>query len=65
MAPAGIKNAQKTINNFNPIQIDNPLGQLTITATPKSSIITSSYNRIITIDPYDPAAITVNLTVQR
>ena len=59
------QNGLITLNNFNPIQIDNPLGQLTITATPKSSIITSSYNRIITIDPYDPAAITVNLTVQR
>lgn len=54
-----------TLNSFNPIQIDNPLGQLTITATPKSSIISSSYNRIITIDPYDPGAITVNLTVQQ
>jgi hypothetical protein len=54
-----------TLNSFNPIQIDNPLGQLTITTTPKSSIISSSYNRIITIDPYDPGAITVNLTVQQ
>lgn len=54
-----------TLNAFNPIQIDNPLGQLTVTATPKSSIISSSYNRIITIDPYDPGAITVNLTVQQ
>jgi hypothetical protein len=54
-----------TLNSFNPIQVDNPLGQLTVTATPKSSIISSSYNRIITIDPYDAAAITVNLTVQQ
>jgi hypothetical protein len=54
-----------TLNSFNPIEIDNPLGQLTITATPKSSIISSSYNRIITIDPFDPGAITVNLTVQQ
>lgn len=54
-----------TLNDFNPIQIDNPLGQLTVTATPKSSIISSSYNRIITVDPYDPGAITVNLTVQQ
>ena len=54
-----------TLNAFNPIQIDNPLGQLTVTATPKSSIISSSYNRIITIDPFDSGAITVNLTVQQ
>jgi hypothetical protein len=54
-----------TLNAFNPIQIDNPLGQLTVTAIPKSSIISSSYNRIITIDPFDSGAITVNLTVQQ
>jgi hypothetical protein len=58
-------NGLLTLNSFNPIQVDNPLGQLTITATPKSSIISSSYNQIITIDPYDPGAITVNITVQQ
>ena len=58
-------NGLLTLNSFNPIQVDNALGQLTVTATPKSSIISSSYNRIITIDPYDPGAVTVNITVQQ
>ena len=50
-----------TLNSFNPIQIDNDLGQLTITANPTTTIISSTYNRIITIDPYDPNAIVVNV----
>ena len=49
------------LNNFNPYQVDNPLGQFTMTATPQSSIISSTYNGIITIDPYDPNSITVSV----
>ena len=47
------------LNNFAPIGINNPLGQLTISAKPSTSIISSTYNRIITIDPFDPSAISV------
>lgn len=50
-----------TLDDFNPIQVDNPLGQLTIVAKPTTTIISSTYNRIITIDPFDPSAITVNV----
>ena len=53
-----------TLNSFNPIDVDNPLGQLTITANPTSTIISSTYNRIITIDPFDPNAIIVNVTTK-
>jgi hypothetical protein len=53
-----------TINNFGPYAIDNTLGQLTITANPTTTIISSSYNRIITVDPYDSTAITVNVTAK-
>jgi len=48
------------LTSFGPTQIDNPLGQLTITATPKSTILTSNFNTIITIDSYDPNAVIVN-----
>ena len=51
-----------TLNNFNPTGIDNVLGQLTIGVTPVKSTFASTQNGIITIDPYDPAAITVNVT---
>jgi hypothetical protein len=51
-----------TLSSFNPINVDNPLGQLTITANPTTTLISSQFNRIITIDPYDPLAVTVNIT---
>lgn len=51
-----------TLNSFGSIEVNNDLGQLTMTANPTTTIISSSYNRIITVDPYDPAAIVVNVT---
>ena len=53
-----------TLNSFGPIQVNNDLGQLTLTANPTTTIISSSYNRIITIDPYDSGAIVVNVTAK-
>ena len=50
-----------TLNSINPLTVDNPLGQLVVSATPKTSIISSTYNRIITVDEYDPNAIVVNV----
>ncbi len=52
------------LNSFGPVAINNPLGELVVTANPKSTIISSTYNRIITVDPFDPNAITVNLTAK-
>jgi len=53
------------LTNFSPISVDNPLGQLTISCQPTTTIISSSLNRIITIDPYDPAAVSVSVTAKR
>jgi len=53
-----------TLTNFSPLDINNSLGQLTISTTPTTTIISSSYNRIITIDPYDPAAISVTVNAK-
>jgi hypothetical protein len=53
-----------TLNSFGPIDVDNPLGQLTVSANPTTTIISSSYNRIITVDPYDPNAIVVNVVAK-
>ena len=53
-----------TLTAFGPIGVDNELGQFTVTATPTTSIISSTYNRIITVDPYDSTAITVNVTAK-
>ena len=51
-------------NNFNPNDVNDPLGQLTLTATPKSTIIESTKNRIISIDEFDPQAVVVNVTAK-
>lgn len=53
-----------TLDSFGPIDVDNDLGQFAVTANPTTSIISSSYNRIITIDPFDSNAITVNITAK-
>ena len=50
-----------TLNSFNPVSVNNVFGMLTVSATPTVATISSSYNRIITIDEYDPTAITVNV----
>ena len=63
----GIVDYQKgivTLNSFNPQNVDNDLGQLAITVNPATTIISSSYNKIITIDPYDSTAIVVNVTAK-
>jgi hypothetical protein len=50
-----------SLSSFNPQQVDNDLGQLTVSVNPTATTISSSYNRIITIDPFDPASIEVNV----
>lgn len=49
------------LKDFNPYNVNSDLGMLSLTVTPTSSIISSSYNKIITIDPYDPDSIVVNV----
>jgi hypothetical protein len=53
-----------TLNSFNPLNVNNELGQFTITANPTTTIISSSFNRIITVDPFDASAIVVNVTAK-
>jgi hypothetical protein len=47
--------------SFKPVDVDNSLGQFAISATPTTSIISSVFNGIITVDPFDPNAISVNV----
>ena len=58
-------NGVVVLTNFNPISVENPLGQLTISCQPTTTIISSSLNRIITIDPYDTAAVSVSVTAKK
>lgn len=57
-------NGTINLKNFQPHDINDPLGQLSITATPESTIISSSQNRIITVDPFDATSIVVNITAK-
>lgn len=57
-------NGSITLKNFNPVQVDNALGQLTISVTPQSTIINSTLNKILTIDAFDPNAVLVNVTAK-
>lgn len=49
------------LTDFNPIGVDDVFGRLSINVNPSSNIISSTFNRILTLDPFDPAAISVNI----
>lgn len=49
------------LNNFAPIDIDDALGQFTISAVPDSTIISSTYNKIVALDEFDPASVSVTV----
>lgn len=53
-----------TLTGFNPYNVDNPLGQFAVTVTPKTSIISSTFSGIITVDEFDPNAIAVSVTAK-
>jgi hypothetical protein len=54
-----------TLTNFNPYSINNIFGQLTISVKPLTNIVSSTLNRLITIDPYDSSAVNVNVTTKK
>lgn len=56
------KNGIISLISFNPVDVNDKFGKLTITASPKSKIVTSTYNTIISVDDEDPNAIVVNVT---
>lgn len=54
-------NGKITLTDFAPISIDNELGQFTVSVVPDSSIVSSTYNKIITLDEFDPEAINITI----
>ena len=52
-----------TLNNFNPSNIANPSGTLSIYAMPKTDNFSSNLNLIFTFDSTDPASVTVTVNV--
>lgn len=51
-----------TLIDFSPLEVNNSLGQFIISVVPDSTIISSTYNRIVALDQYDPEAITVTVS---
>ena len=51
-----------TLTSLLPTSVDNPLGQLVISVVPDSNILSSTYNRILTVDVYDNSSINVVAT---
>lgn len=50
------------LTDFSPINVNNELGQYTISVVPDSTIVSSTFNRIIALDQYDPEAISVTVS---
>jgi hypothetical protein len=50
-----------SLTKFNPYNINNLLGQFSITVTPESTIISSTQDKIITLDIMDNTSITINI----
>ena len=54
-----------TLTDFAPQGVNNPLGQLAISVVPDSTIVSSTFNRIIALDEFDPDAITVTVNASQ
>lgn len=48
-----------TLNNFNPVSVDNDFGDIMIFMRPKSNIIQSKLNKMVVLDNEDPTSIVV------
>ncbi len=53
-----------TLSDFAPITVNNELGAFNISAVPDSTIISSSFNRIVSLYEFDPEAIKVTVIAQ-
>jgi len=51
-----------TLTDFSPLNVNNELGQFTISVVPDSTIVSSTYNKIIALDQYDPEATSVTVS---
>jgi hypothetical protein len=53
-----------TLTDFAPIAINNDLGEFSISSVPDTTLISSSRSRIISLNEFDPDAVTVNIIAQ-
>jgi hypothetical protein len=50
-----------TLTDFSPLAINNDLGQFTISVVPESTIVSSTFNKIVALDEFDNEAIVVTV----
>ena len=50
-----------TLNNFNPISVNNDFGDITIYCKPESNIIRSKLNKMLVLDQDDPSSVVVGV----
>ena len=50
-----------TIDNFNPIDVNNDFKELSINVRPKSTVINSIKNKMLAFDEQDPTSVVINL----
>jgi hypothetical protein len=50
-----------TLDNFLPLEVEDPLGSFTVSVVPDTTIISSGKSSIITLDPLDQAAISLSV----
>jgi hypothetical protein len=53
-----------TLTAFNPTEINNSTGVLSIQGVPTSTIISSSRDKIVTLDTSDPNSVNINITAK-
>jgi hypothetical protein len=53
-----------TLTAFNPTEINNSTGVLSIQGVPTSTIISSSRDKIVTLDTSDPNSVNINITAR-
>jgi hypothetical protein len=56
------QNGKVVLTDFAPIAVNNELGTFIISVVPDSTIVSSTYNRIVALDEFDPEAITVTVS---
>jgi hypothetical protein len=50
-----------TIIDFNPIDVNNDFGDITVYMKPKSNIIESKFNKMLVLDAEDPSSVVLNI----
>lgn len=54
-----------TINDFNPLAVNNDFGDITVYCKPKSKVIQSKFNKMLVLNADDPSSVVVDIISSR